>query len=104
MAWEISMTTEGWESVREALRNPRKWSKRKLVNALCDDRFEMVLHKGGEKHAVRAAAAQRKRLNALPHDALADLAMDSIESNNTCDNGGWAVWIDREGCWTVPVK
>jgi hypothetical protein len=36
-------------------------------------------------------------------DTLADLCLESIEKHNTCENGGWEVWIDRKGYHTVPV-
>lgn len=38
-----------------------------------------------------------KRLQDLPHDVLAERAFELIEQNNTCDNGGFVYWIDREG-------
>jgi hypothetical protein len=41
--------------------------------------------------------AERERLGNLPHDILADRVFELIESNDTCDNGGFAYWIDREG-------
>jgi hypothetical protein len=49
------------------------------------------------EHAERAANAERERLADLPHDILADRAFELIEQNGTCDNGGFAYWIDREG-------
>jgi hypothetical protein len=33
----------------------------------------------------------------LPQEVLADRAYEMIEQNNTCDNGGFGYWIDREG-------
>ena len=94
MAWEISISAEGWSEIREQLDN---WSAESLVSAICDDKFEAVYDKAGQDHASRAADAERKRLERLPHDWLADRAFELIEQNNTCDNGGWAYWIDREG-------
>ncbi len=52
MAWSISMTREGWDNVR---RNLHGWDKKRLVDALCDDRFEAVESKGGTFHATAAA-------------------------------------------------
>jgi hypothetical protein len=101
MAWGISMTAEGWDNVR---RNLEHWTCERLINALCDDRFqEVVEHKGGSQHAHKAADALRRRIKDLPQDILADEAYMLIERHNTCDNGGWAVWIDREGYHTVSV-
>lgn len=94
MAWGISISVRGWEDIRETL---DKWGRRRLLNAICDDRFEKVLEYADLKEAERAAAAERKRLANLPHDWLVDRAFALIEQNNTCENGGYGYWIDREG-------
>ena len=94
MGWSISITAEGWTEIREKLDS---WSREALIAAITDDKFEMVLEKAGQQHAERAAEAERTRLADLLHDVLADRAYELIEQNNTCDNGGWAYWIDREG-------
>lgn len=94
MAWEISISAEGWAAIRQKL---DLWSREALIDAIVDDTFEMVYERAGQHHADRAATAERKRLEQLPHDILADRAFELIERNNTCDNGGWAYWIDREG-------
>jgi len=94
MAWEISISANGWADIREKL---EVWGRTRLINAISDDKFEMVLAEADEEHAVKAKRAERKRLAALPKDILVDRAYELIEQNNTCDNGGWAYWIDREG-------
>ena len=98
MAWEISITTEGWQEIRQKL---DEWSSEKLIDAICDDKFEMVFEKAGLEHANCAANAERERLKNLPHDLLADRAFGLVEQNNTCNNGGFAYWIDREGYYKV---
>jgi hypothetical protein len=98
MAWEISISVAGWEDIREKL---EKWSRRMLLNAICDDKFEKVLEYGDLQDAERAAVAERKRLENLPHDWLVDRAFALIEQNNICENGGYGYWIDREGCHVV---
>lgn len=104
MAWEISMCQEGWDNVR---RNVARMPTERMIAALTDDRYEEVEHKGGRHHAQRAADALRARLQRLADmvgdDVIADEVLDCIERNNLCDNGGWYVWIDREGCHRVPV-
>ncbi len=40
---------------------------------------------------------ERRRISGLPQEVLADRAFELIQQNNTCDNGGFAYWIDREG-------
>jgi hypothetical protein len=94
------MTAEGWDNVR---RNLHGWERERLLTALTDDRFEEIERKGGGEHAKRAADALRKRLEQVTQDALAEACFDTVERNGTCDNGGHAVWIDREGYHTVPV-
>ena len=94
MAWDISITAEGWQEIREKLED---WSCEALIDAIVDDKFEAVFEKAGHHHAERAANAERKRLENLPHDIFADRAYELIEANGTCDNGGFGYWIDREG-------
>jgi len=101
MAWSISITTEGWQEIRENLED---WSREELIEAITDDKFEAVYDKAGQEHAERAAAAERKRLEQLPHDLLVDRAYELIEENDTCDNGGWAYWLDREGYHKVQLE
>jgi len=94
MAWEISISTEGWQQLRDNLDD---WDRASLIAAICDDTFEQVGKHAGEHHAQRAANAERERLERLPHDVLVDRAYELIEQTNTCDNGGYGYWIDREG-------
>lgn len=94
MVWKISITAEGWAEIREQLEQS---SRDDLIAAICDDKFESVFATADSHHAERAATAERKRLQDWPHDVLVDRAFELIEENNTCDNGGWAYWIDRAG-------
>ena len=94
MAWSISITADGWSEIRDQLET---WERHALIAAITDDKFEMVNDKANEHHAGRAATAERNRLESIPHDILVDRAYELIEANDTCDNGGWAYWIDREG-------
>ena len=56
MAWEISITADGWQEIRQQL---EQWEKDDLISAICDDKFEMVYEKAGAKHAQRAFDAER---------------------------------------------
>ena len=94
MAWEISITAEGWAEIREKL---DEWKREDLIAAITDDKFEAVHEKAGMEHAKRAADAERKRIEDLSLDVLANRAFELIEQNGTCDNGGFGYWIDREG-------
>ena len=107
MAWEISMSDEGWRNVRHNLSH---WSEEKLIEALCEEQWSRVhdLSGGSMLHADRASSALRSRLALYywhgDRETLAGLVMNRIEAHNTCDNGGHAVWIDSEGYQTVPVS
>lgn len=106
MAWQISHSPEAWDDARAELET---WPAADLINALCDDRFETVEPKGGAHHAARASDALRSRLEYLAkwcgsHDALVDLAIEAIERNGLCSNGGHKFWIDPEGYHTVDLE
>lgn len=94
MAWETSITAEGWQQIRDKLDD---WDRAALIAAITDDTFERVEQIAGQHHAQCAADAERKRLEDLPHDVLADRAFKLVEQTNTCDNGGFGYWVDREG-------
>lgn len=98
MPWSISITAEGWAEICEQL---EKWDRDRLIAAITDDTFEHVLERAGERHATRAAEAERRRLETLPHDLLVDRAYELVEQNDTCDAGGWSYWVDRDGCHRV---
>lgn len=101
MAWEISITAEGWQQIRDKLDD---WDRAALIAAITDDTFERVEQIAGQQHAQRAADAERKRLEGLPQDVLADRCFELIEANNLCDAGGFAFWIDREGYHKVRLE
>jgi hypothetical protein len=94
MAWSISITVEAWQEIYDKL---ERWDQEALIDAICDDIFEMVLETSDQQHAECAATAERERLEDLPHDVLVDRAYELVEQNNTCENGGYGYWIDREG-------
>ncbi len=94
MAWAISISDTGLQEIRDEL---AKWSKKRLIAAITDDKFEAVFDKAGHQHAEHAVAAERRRLRRVPHSVLVDRAFELVEQTDTCDNGGLAYWIDREG-------
>lgn len=98
MAWEISISPEGWQEIRDEL---EQWEDDDLIEAICDDKFEVVYEKAGYDHAQRAFDAAKQRLEGLPHDELVDRAFELVEFNGTCENGGYGYWIDREGFHVV---
>ena len=76
MAWSISITAEGWQEIRQQL---EKWDKDDLIEAICDDKFELIYEKAGHEHAQRAFDAEKRRLESLPHDILVDRAFELVE-------------------------
>ena len=106
MAWEISITDEGWEDIRKELET---WSRERLINAITDDEYERIERIVNE-HDINtpfinlpgiAADQLRNKLTTVETEFLVDRAFELIEENNTCDNGGYNYWIDREGCHKV---
>ena len=90
MAWEISITVEGWEEIRKQLHT---WEKEDLAKALGDYNYE-IWHSG---HIHHKGWWNWKKYMHLPVDILADEAFDFLSEVNTCDNGGNGFWIDPEG-------
>ena len=37
----------------------------------------------------------------LDKEQLVEQCIDIMEENNTCENGGWEYWIDKEGFYTI---
>jgi len=103
MAWGHSFSPDVWPIVRA---NLECWATNDLIRAISDDIFEHVYARANAYHARRAKAAEIGRLRDVAYrlgaiDWLVDRTMDLIEQTGLCDNGGWAVWIDREGYHTV---
>ena len=96
MAWEISITDEGWSDIEEELYN---WDKKALIQALCDDYFEQLEKQGKAYETCKRRAAKKKYfLEQYPcFDALVRSCYEKIREHSTCDNGGNGYWIDREG-------
>ena len=107
MAWSISITPEGWQNIRKELET---WHSDRIIDALADDEYEAVEDENRARPAdefvnpADAHAKKRATLDKLDHSDLVDAAMDAIENNNTCDNGGFRYWIDREGYHGVTLS
>ena len=100
-AWEISMSPEGWNNVYENLHG---MSVEELAEAIASDDFAKINDEkdplGGD---ISFLETKEEYYLKLPQDVLADEAYKRIEENNTSDNGGHMVWIDKEGFHKVPV-
>jgi hypothetical protein len=98
MAWSISITDEGWGEIYNAL---HEWSKDDLLCAIEDDRIEQLFDRSRYPlpyhQQMRIWHEIQILLSYASQEALADECYDLVKKNNTCDNGGYAYWIDREG-------
>lgn len=110
MAWSISITDKGWQDIRKELET---WSRERLINAITDDEYERV-DSLLNKHDINlpshinipgmCADSLRDNLTTVETEYLVDRAFELIEENNTCDNGGYNYWIDREGFHKVRLS
>lgn len=96
MAWDISITAEGWNDIYNAC---HELDKDRLINAIADNYFEKLEEQGfAYNESNKRALKLRYKLDQYcAQDTLADTAYSLIKSNNTCDNGGYAYWIDKKG-------
>lgn len=90
MAWEISISHEGWQEIYEACHRKSKTWLFKAINE--------TLHQKGKKKYPQ------KQFRTLSQEALADEAYRLIEETNTCDIGGFNYWIDPQGCYKIEIK
>lgn len=102
MVWEISISPEGWDEIYQEL---QRWSRDRLIMALEDDFYEVLTEYGiessiAEDMAKQYAASLHKYAS---HEALIDEAFELVQTNNTCDNGGYHYWIDRRGYHKVTL-
>lgn len=104
MAWEISITPEGWEEIRTALES---WDKTALIDAIMEDnqskRQDFKRHYRNNPNIKRPARLKRADLDRLYPDTLAEIAFDLVRENNTCDNGGFNYWVDIDGYHKVEL-
>jgi len=96
MAWEISISQEGWADIQYSLEN--RVSKEFLAQALADYNYEMFHGpNGGKGNARHKGFWNWKKLMVETRSTLERDCYKCIKEVNTCDNGGWAYWIDPEG-------
>ena len=100
-AWEISMSKEGWENVDENLHG---MSVEELAEAIASDDFaETADERDLLSGDISFYEEKKAKYLELHQDVLADEAYKRVKKNNTSDNGGHMVWIDKEGFNKVPV-
>ena len=108
MAWEISISDEGWQDILNELET---WNRQRLIDAICDNEYQRVERIANDNNLgdfgvdLPAIAANHMRFALVDvlHETLVEQAYDLIVENNTCDNGGFAYWIDREGFHKVTL-
>lgn len=95
-AWDINMSDEGWDNVRE---NLEKMDKNFLAEAVvtCETYDE-----GKDISEEKFYRLVKEKIK-LPSDILENLCFDFIQENNTATNGGHQVYIDKQGFYKIPV-
>lgn len=89
MAWSISISQEGWEAVYDACHQQTKGFLFKAVNKFRkDNRQKTIL---------------LKHYPQISQQKLAEEAFEAIRKTNTCDNGGYHYWIDKEGFYKIHI-
>jgi hypothetical protein len=89
MAWSISITPEGWQSLYEACHDQ---SKTWLFKAINEARKQM-----------KEKRLPKKLMKQISQEAVANEAYQWIEKTNTCDNGGFYYWIDSKGYYKLKI-
>lgn len=105
MVWEWSHTQEAYEMAQAWLyEQPREWLVEAIVAGECEtydgDNIEQY-------EQSRIAFYTQTRGNGeylLYHDLLADRAWEIAESHRTCSNGGFDLYIDRQGWYRIPLS
>ena len=102
MAWEISITDEGWEDIHKAL---TKWTAEDLAKALGDYNYEKWHGYFSSPANIKHIGAWKfeKLMKLYTHEQLVELCYAAIGDTNTCDNGGYFYWIDPEGYHKVEL-
>jgi hypothetical protein len=90
MAWEISISPEGWSEIYDACHAK---SKMFLFDAVNEARQQ-----AGKKKIPR------RWRSSISQSALADEAYLFTTENRTCDNGGFKYWIDKKGFYKVELS
>lgn len=96
MAWEISITADGWNDIYQTLH--QLTDREKLIEAIVNDQWT-------EDMGLEGFDVLKKKYADTPHDVLADIVYGKIEEINTCDNGGNGYYMDSEGyCQLYPER
>lgn len=106
MAWEISITPDGWEAIYNAL---QRMTREELIDAIIEDneskRQNFRDHvRWNRIEAKKVPKIKRDDLERLYPNTLTDIAYELVQANNTCKNGGYEYWIDVDGYHTVTIE
>lgn len=98
MAWEHSYVPEAYDLARAELET---WTREALAEALAEYNYGKFHGdppwRPGNPHYRGGWTMETVLHPRLAHDILVDACMDAIMDVYTCDNGGWAMWIDFDG-------
>jgi hypothetical protein len=104
MAWSHSYAPEAYDFAMYELEN---WTREDLCKAIADFNYEHfhgdTFRKG---HPHHKGPWSWEKIHSDPYisiDTLVDRAMKCIREVYTCDNGGWAMWIDYDGYHKVEL-
>lgn len=103
MAWEISVSPEWWDTVREVMEK-RCTSEFLLAGLVYGELYDQ--HGPLTSDWPDEAEIDKIRVSIMDgatHDSLVDRCMRMIEAHNTCTNGAHAAYLDPGGWLTVPA-
>ena len=110
MAWEISISDQGWLDIRATLND---WKLDDLLQANVEAYVCSKLEIWNadendtrtEEEVISEAYENGERKYAmLSPDSLSASAFEWVKKNNTCDNGGNGYYVDLRGCHKVYVE
>ena len=99
MTMEISISTEGWQSIQDNLDGMNTVD---LVEAIIASRLEDSSYKPPQE-VTAFEARERESLRLIPHDILVQECYRLVEKHRSCSNDFRHAYIDKAGAHTVPI-
>jgi len=101
MAWEICISQDGWDDILKELHDFKYFE---LIDAISDNYFEKLEEYSSTKNILQKVGSFIDYLSTLEKEILINIAYSLVITNNTCDNGGYSYWIDKQGYHKVILK
>lgn len=102
MSWEISISPEGWEEIKEELEKQHSlFLAKALAETECQRKFGATIT---PDEILPFEKLYHQLVNFYinqPKDILVDKVFEEVEKTNTCDNGGFNYWIDPAGIYKI---